>query len=93
MAKKFQIFVLLAGLSFMYQGKIGGNITDQGFEIQAIKILRNEVISRADRALYEKPVTITSFVCTRSAGGIHDFYSEGDYWWPDPENPNGPYIQ
>ena len=41
----------------------------------------------------EKPVTITSFVCTRSAGGIHDFYSEGDYWWPDPENPNGPYIQ
>jgi len=24
---------------------------------------------------------------------IHDFYFEGDYWWPDPENPHGPYIQ
>jgi hypothetical protein len=33
------------------------------------------------------------FVCIRSAGGIHDFYSEGDYWWPDPANPDGPYIQ
>ncbi|HEY1055940.1 MAG TPA: alginate lyase family protein, partial [Emticicia sp.] len=21
------------------------------------------------------------------------FYSEGDYWWPDPTNPDGPYIQ
>jgi hypothetical protein len=41
----------------------------------------------------EKAVTITSFVCRRSAGGIHDFYSEGDYWWQDPANPDGPYIQ
>ena len=29
----------------------------------------------------------------RSAGGLHDFFSEGDYWWPDPKNPDGPYIQ
>ena len=26
-------------------------------------------------------------------GGAHDFFSEGDYWWPDPANPDGPYIQ
>ena len=24
---------------------------------------------------------------------MHDFFSEGDYWWPDPKNPGGPYIQ
>jgi hypothetical protein len=24
---------------------------------------------------------------------LHDFFSEGDYWWPDPQNPDGPYIQ
>src|SRR5213075_2107082 len=29
----------------------------------------------------------------RSAGGPHDFFSEADYWWPDPKDPNGPYIQ
>jgi hypothetical protein len=40
-----------------------------------------------------KPITITDSVCKRSKGGKHDFYSEGDYWWPDPKNPNGPYIR
>ena len=24
---------------------------------------------------------------------MHDFFSEGDYWWPDSQNPGGPYIQ
>lgn len=40
-----------------------------------------------------KPVTVSAFVCERSAGGKNDFYSEGDYWWPDPKNPKGPYIR
>ena len=26
-------------------------------------------------------------------GGKHDFFSEGDYWWPDPHHPDGPYFQ
>jgi hypothetical protein len=39
------------------------------------------------------PVTVTATVCGRSAGGPHDFYSEGDYWWPNPEDPEGPYIR
>ncbi|MEI7854712.1 MAG: alginate lyase family protein [Planctomycetota bacterium] len=27
-------------------------------------------------------------------GGINDFYSNGDYWWPNPKKPNGlPYIK
>jgi hypothetical protein len=29
----------------------------------------------------------------RSAGGEHDFFSEADYFWPDPANPAGPYIE
>jgi len=41
----------------------------------------------------QQPVTITFAQCSRSAGGVHDFYSEGDYWWPNPTDPNGPYIQ
>lgn len=62
-------------------------------EKSAIKLLKQEIISRADNLLAELPVTITGSLCPRSAGGIHDFYSEGDYWWPDPANPDGPYIQ
>jgi len=41
----------------------------------------------------EAPVSVTASSCERSAGGLHDFYSEGDYWWPDPEDPDGPYIR
>jgi len=51
------------------------------------------IIETATGFLDSLPVTVTDFVCERSAGGRHDFYSEGDYWWPDPENPDGPYIR
>jgi hypothetical protein len=43
--------------------------------------------------LKEQPIAITASTSPRSAGGLHDFFSEGDYWWPDPQNPTGPYIQ
>ena len=57
------------------------------------EILRPTVLAQAAWAMEQQPVTITDSVCPRSAGGKHDFYSEGDYWWPDPEHPDGPYIQ
>lgn len=60
---------------------------------EIINVLKSSVLNEAARALKEEPVTITSFICARSAGGKHDFYSEGDYWWPDPDNLAGPYIQ
>lgn len=58
-----------------------------------VNCIRENEIARAEAFLNEKPVTVTASYCDRSAGGLHDFYSEGDYWWPDPENPEGPYIQ
>jgi hypothetical protein len=70
-----------------------GSIPDKKIKKEAVKSLREEIIHRADKLMTENPVTITDFICRRSAGGIHDFYSEGDYWWPDPNNPDGPYIQ
>ena len=48
---------------------------------------------KAARYLKEVPVTVTAEQCERSEGGRHDYYSEGDYWWPDPTNPAGPYIR
>ncbi|MGC1783120.1 MAG: alginate lyase family protein [Acidobacteriaceae bacterium] len=36
--------------------------------------------------------TITSFPSSRSPGGLHDYFSEADYFWPNPKNPDGPYI-
>ena len=56
-------------------------------------VLREEVLKQAEANMSEKPVTVTDFIAERSTGGIHDFYSEGDYWWPDSLNPDGPYIK
>jgi len=50
------------------------------------------VLDAAQRYLREKPETIVSVPAPRSAGGPHDYFSEADYFWPDPQNPNGPYI-
>jgi hypothetical protein len=63
----------------------------QGFTPAASE--RPRVLSAADRYLHRPPQTITAFRAARSAGGVHDFFSEGDYWWPDPAHPDGPYIR
>ncbi|MBW4888572.1 alginate lyase family protein [Mucilaginibacter sp. HMF5004] len=55
--------------------------------------LRPYVLTEAALAMTEKPITITTESCSRSAGGKHDFYSEGDYWWPNPKSPDSPYVQ
>lgn len=54
--------------------------------------LRERIISKAEADLDVKPLTITAFPAEESEGGIHDFFSEADYSWPDPNNPGGPYI-
>lgn len=61
--------------------------------IDVAAIDRQRVLSAAERYLSEAPLTIAASHSPRSAGGLHDFFSEGDYWWPDPDHPAGPYIQ
>jgi hypothetical protein len=62
-----------------------------GIDVAAID--HDRIMNAAARYLKTRPVTITSYSCPRSAGGPHDYYSDADYWWPDPKNPDGPYIQ
>lgn len=48
----------------------------------------------ADQYLTSEIPHITDTICIRSAGTIHDFYSEGDYWWPNPDTKDGlPFIR
>lgn len=53
---------------------------------------RGRVLRAAGAYLALKPQTITSFPSAKSPGGLHDFFSQADYFWPDPKNPDGPYI-
>ena len=60
-------------------------------EIEQIE--RARILRAANAYLAEPPVTVTASASPRSKGGRHDYYSEGDYWWPSPGHPEAPYIR
>lgn len=60
---------------------------------EIIKSEKEQVLNQANKIVKAKPVTLTDTFCIRSAGNIHDYYSEGTYWWPNPEDVNGKYIR
>ena len=54
----------------------------------------DKIVKEADHFLCRKPVHITSVRAANSKGDPHAFYSNGDYWWPNPDTPDGlPFIQ
>ena len=63
------------------------------FKSEIANTLRNHILKEAEWALQQTPVTVTAASSPRSAGGKHDFFSEGDYWWPNPKSADSPYIQ
>ena len=55
---------------------------------------RRALLVRANRALSQAPMSVTSKTKTPQSGDKHDYYSMGPYWWPDASKPNGePYIR
>jgi len=55
---------------------------------------RERVLAAAALALEQAPVSVTQARAPLSDGGPNDFYSNGDYWWPNPNTTNGlPYVQ
>lgn len=80
------VIVFILGISLS-----GCSSTRIGFNLKAIE--KHRVVYNANLFMNEEPETVTASFCNRSIGNLHDFYSEGDYWWPDEQNPNGPYIR
>src|SRR2546423_8248110 len=85
MIKLFQIWTMLFFVFFP--------IAAQRSDFDIAKFDRARVLKAANQYLSEKPITITASHSPRSTGGLQDFFSEGDYWGPDPQNPGGPYFQ
>jgi Alginate lyase len=76
-------------LQLLYPQSIGAQPKINIGEIECDRILK-----AASSALSIAPISITEFHAAQSPGGLNDFYSNGDYWWPDPTKTNGlPYIQ
>lgn len=62
-------------------------------KVDSDKRLKRELIDLADEKMLLEPLSVTFHKSPAASGNPHDFYSEGPYWWPDPENPDGPYIK
>jgi len=88
----FTSFIFASGI-LRAADKGGQKESSASFLQQVMELEKDRTIQRAEKLLAEKPRTVTASSCPRSAGGKHDFYSEGPYWWPDPANPDGPFIR
>lgn len=87
--RKIILLLVLAGCLAAIQ-------KDSGFPAiskEVVHVLRKQVMGEAQWAMEQQPVTVTANTSQRSAGGKHDFFSEGDYWWPNPVSADSPYIQ
>jgi len=78
---KFPTLILLVAIGCLF---IAATTTihnrDLSIRQQATNVLRKQILSEAAWALKQQPITVTAESSSRSAGGKHDFYSEGDYW-------------
>jgi hypothetical protein len=57
--------------------------------LPASKKLRTE----AEAAILEGPWTVVDKKMLPPSGNKHDYMSYAKYWWPDPLNPDGPYVR
>ncbi|WP_282941203.1 alginate lyase family protein [Paenibacillus sp. RC67] len=71
------------------------NQTAVGSQKERLALFDKEwIIRHAEGSLAADTIHITDSIAEMSEGGIHDFYSNGDYWWPNPDTKDGlPYIQ
>jgi hypothetical protein len=96
---RFRMIAMLALLchapSFAGTANAGnqtGVVTHQDFDVAVID--RDRILKAAAAARDLPSISITEHRAKLSEGGPNDFYSNGDYWWPDPAKPDGlPYIQ
>ncbi|WP_240186851.1 alginate lyase family protein [Pedobacter nanyangensis] len=86
MMKSLKLFLLFTAIA------VTNVVAQNSFKTQATAALKAQVLKEAAWALQQQPVTVTASSSPKSAGGKHDFFSEADYFWPDPKNPDGPYI-
>ena len=84
-----KLFQAAAGIIFL-----STTIALAGPAFDVVSIDRDRILEAASHALTFEPLTITKYHAKLSTGGPHDYYSNGDYWWPNPNTTNGlPYVQ
>jgi len=72
-------------------GQPGHPHKDEAYQLVA-RTDHERILKAAAIYMTRPPVTITSFHSDLSPGGEHDFFSQADYFWPNPKDPSGPYV-
>jgi hypothetical protein len=90
--KPFIFFVVVSVIACNGQKQLSSQ-SNFSFDKEITETLRQQIIQEAEWAMKQEPITVTAETSSRSTGGKHDFFSEGDYWWPNPASPDSPYIQ
>lgn len=84
-------FVGMLGIVLLASSSHGAATSDLAATVTQIDHVG--ILRLANAALALKPPAVTDHVATNSAGGAHDFFSQADYFWPNPAKSNGlPYI-
>jgi hypothetical protein len=91
------LWILVAALSVSNALAANGtNVTKRGVSKLTLDVGvvdRERILKAAKVALSLEPPTLTKHHAGLSEGGPNDFYSNADYFWPDPTKPDGlPYI-
>jgi hypothetical protein len=85
--KKFTVVLFQIAFAFLFSATAA-----PALDVAAMD--HNRILSAANDALKLAPLSITQFHPALSTDRPHDYYSNGDYWWPNPNTTNGlPYVQ
>jgi beta-galactosidase len=87
------VTVASEGLPTQFLEVTNAKLADKELTFDVAAIDRERILKAANAALKLEPPTITKYRAKLSRGGTNDFYSNADYFWPDPAKPDGlPYI-
>ncbi len=64
-------------------------VRNEAWTLDPVRRLRAD----ADRRMKEGPWTVTTDRPKALELDAHDYYSEAPYYWPNPDNPSGPFIR
>ena len=75
-------------ISEQFANELKNNINSEKYEDIWFELRR-----KAEKCLKIEPFSVTFSKSPAASGNIHDFCSEGPYWWQNPDDPDGPYIR
>lgn len=74
------------------QRRAGAEVASDSAYRMVADLDRRRILVAASAYLALPPASITVYPSDKSPGSKHDYFSQADYFWPDPAHPDGPYI-